>query len=95
MARFIQDHQHTHSVDMIRQATGASREFIINVFIELDIEPLQATDLRLKFLLENPDMSPGEAAASMKVTPTYVSILLNKKPSPRVWAAIKHQKQTA
>ncbi|MGN6416094.1 MAG: helix-turn-helix domain-containing protein [Pseudobacter sp.] len=95
MAQFVRDHQYTHSVDMIHKQTGASPEFIKNIFIELDIEPLTNTDLYMKFLLENHEMSPEEAALTLGITSAYVYMLLNKKPSPRLKQVMKLEKQTA
>lgn len=95
MVQFILNHQHSHTVDMIHEETGASRDFIKNVFFELDIEPLLVTDVYMKFLLDNPEMSPGEYAKALGVTTTYIFILLSKKPSARLKQIMKQQKQIA
>jgi len=95
MLEFIQQNLFTHTVTMIQRETGACEQFIQGCYDELNLIPLKLSDIRAKFLLDNPEYGPSEAAKAMKISRRQASDLLEGKISDRLRTALKYQKQTA
>ena len=86
--KFIQENYRTHTLGMIMKQIGGSYPYIHSRYAALGLKPLNKTDLKVKFIIDNPQLKSGQVAKVLGVTTNHISQIKGAKISPQLKAIL-------